>query len=322
MPTLFERLDPMGLWRCWTQHLDRFYYNVEAVDHLLTDDILALGEGGIVEVVSGHDGFVLKPYSDAEAYLSQPAVGPVVIAVAGVGSSSVGAAAFGRDIAAAVQGPVAVVVAGYGALDFWSEALGGYFWFGRLNALRYYGHLLNLAPDTIPALTWPFGLGFVRASSDTQSVLKLLRNENFTPAYLIGHSKGNLVLSEALYALEQSEPDRALTLGETTRVITISARVGMPQYCQTVYDVIGDHDVVGEMNSRVDLVPDHVVPWGGHSTRIANTGGYWWEGPINVTNVLRHHALKEPPGPESRWNVISTLVFDVPQRMVGRCYRS
>jgi hypothetical protein len=59
------------------------------------------------------------------------------LAVAGVGSSALGSAAFARNVADAFHRPVAAVVSGYGLADVVTEAAGGWFWFGTLNRFRH-----------------------------------------------------------------------------------------------------------------------------------------------------------------------------------------
>lgn len=49
------------------------------------------------------------------------------LAIAGVGSSALGAAAFARNVADGLGEPVAAVVSGYGLADVLTEALGGFF---------------------------------------------------------------------------------------------------------------------------------------------------------------------------------------------------
>ena len=129
------------------------------------------------------------------------------IAVAGVGSSALGSAAFARNVADATGENVAAVVSGYGLADIATEALGGFFWFGALNSLRHLFEGLDRAtePDRTAELSLQSrSTGSpTRESRDTRTVLALLNDRRLRFDLLIGHSKGNLVLSEALYALKQ-----------------------------------------------------------------------------------------------------------------------
>ena len=68
-----------------------------------------------------------------------------------------------------------------------------------------------------------------------------------------GHSKGNLVLSEALYAIADDRPDLAHRLRDQVRIVTISAKVGMPLVFTDVVDIMGGWDCFGALNSRPDI---------------------------------------------------------------------
>jgi len=97
-------------------------------------------------------------------------------------------------------------------------------------------------------------------------VIALLENEALQFDRLIGHSKGNLVISEALYQLRSSDPQRAVDLGNAMQIVTISARIAMPPVCKNVIDVMGEWDWFGGLNSRPDIKADHVVPRAWHHT--------------------------------------------------------
>jgi hypothetical protein len=83
---------------------------------------------------------------------------------------------------------------------------------------------------------------------------------------VIGHSKGNLVISEAMYALRDTDPARAAALGSSIQFVTVSARIALPPVCKNVLDVMGALDWFGEINSRPSIKPDIVVPNAWHHT--------------------------------------------------------
>ncbi len=152
------------------------------------------------------------------------------LAIAGVGSSALGSAALGRNIADATGKPVAVVISGYGLADAVTEAMGGYFLFGYMNSVRHafeqldeffgrpqFGVATRLSTDKL-----------CQGSLDTQTVRALLVDPRLSLKLLVGHSKGNLVLSEALYDLAENEKERARQLAEALKIVTISARIAMP----------------------------------------------------------------------------------------------
>ena len=193
------------------------------------------------------------------------------LAVAGVGSSALGAAAFARNIADALGEPVAAVVSGYGLADLATEALGGYFWFGALNGLRHMFEMVDDAthPTTVRS-TKPFQSRNVdvlaRSSEDTRTVIALLEDPRFAFTTLVGHSKGNLVISEALYDLRRADPDRLAVIAGSAAIVTVSARIAMPPQFTRVIDIVGAWDWFGALNSRPDIPADVVVPKAWHHT--------------------------------------------------------
>ncbi|WP_246716612.1 hypothetical protein [Rhizobium ruizarguesonis] len=110
------------------------------------------------------------------------------------------------------------------------------------------------------------GYLWTRTSKDTETVIALLEDQRFAPRLLVGHSKGNLVLSEALYAIESEHPPLAEAIATRTRIVTISAKVGMPMLFKDVIDVMGAWEWFGALNSRPDIRTDIVVPHAWHST--------------------------------------------------------
>lgn len=189
------------------------------------------------------------------------------LSVAGVGSSALGSAAFARNVADAIGRPVAAVVSGYGLADLATEALGGFFWFGMLNQLRHSFEKLDEATRPKVVETSASDHGFiVRRSLDTQTVIALLADERFAFDLLVGHSKGNLVVSEALYALRRRDAARTAVLARTMRIVTVSAVIVMPPGYPVVIDVIGGWDWFGGLNSRLDLKVDEKVPQAWHHT--------------------------------------------------------
>jgi hypothetical protein len=135
-----------------------------------------------------------------------------VLAVAGVGSSALGAAAFARNIADALGVPVAAVVSGYGLADLLTEALGGWFWFGALNRFRHQFEGLDAVSRTLNGMeavsSTATGLELGDISRDTATVMALLADSRFSFSLLTGHSKGNLVISEACTDSGASRPER------------------------------------------------------------------------------------------------------------------
>lgn len=248
--------------------LDAMFYDVGAVSD---EEARKIGphlahEGAILVVPpTGQGELSLCP--TLEDYLAH---GEAVktLAVAGVGSSALGTAAFARNVADATGTPVAGVVSGYGMADLMTEALGGYFWFGALNSMRHAFELFDdwaRLPDTAPeSQTHPSDA--VRKSKDTRTVRALLEDETFGFDLLVGHSKGNLVISEALYEMQDEESPRLDVIGANTHIVTISARIVMPRACKRVTDIFGEWDWFGDLNSRQWIKPDLEVEQAWHHT--------------------------------------------------------
>ncbi|BAU89640.1 hypothetical protein MPPM_1035 [Methylorubrum populi] len=312
--------------------LDVLFYDVASITKEETHHLAVsiVHEGDILLVPPTGEGS-LSIFRSVEDFLGQ---GPAsaALAVAGVGSSSLGAAAFARNVADALGRPVAAVVSGYGLADVLTEALGGFFFFGGLNSLR---HLFESLDTASLALSRSFlnsgeatlerseGLHWVRTSEDTRTVLALLKDPRFAPDLLIGHSKGNLVISEALYALVSEASGRAASLAAASRIVTVSAKIGMPEPFYDVFDIMGQYDLFGLFNSRLDLETDYVVPQAWHSTN----PDFAWPGlgrGIHVAPTLKTVlAMTKSAGRSGTPALHGTAaaVLDLPQRFTAALHR-
>lgn len=251
--------------------VDAVFYDVKSVEPeeaAALASATSVGEGAILIVPpSGGGPLVICPTIDEFVAAGGEAVR--TLTVAGVGSSAMGAAALARNVANATREPVAAVVSGYGLADLATEALGGWFWFGTLNRVRHAFESLDELSGTRRASA---ALGSLSTGSlaefslDSRTALGLLSDPRFGFDLLVGHSKGNLVLSEALYALEAVEPERMAKIGRSTRIVTISARIAMPPACAVVIDVMGSWDTLGELNSTPGIDTDISVPFALHHT--------------------------------------------------------
>lgn len=266
--------------------LDAVFYDVKTISpeeaFYISDSLAAEGSilivpptgGGSLTLCDTLEEFVLRGGRDVH-----------VLAVAGVGNSALGSAAFARNVADAVGELVAVVVSGYGLGDVVLEGLGGHFLFGHMSGLR---HSLQLFDELWgrPKLG-AANLGGeqpARSSLDAKTVSAMLMDPQLSFSLLTGHSKGNLVLSEALHELGQTNPARAERLAATTRIVTFGARIAMPPIFKDVIHVIGEWDWFGEMNSRRSIAADRRIPRAGHHTNTELAGH------VPVTSVLREIA--------------------------------
>ncbi|MBT0668312.1 hypothetical protein HT136_08015 [Novosphingobium profundi] len=298
--------------------LDAVFYNIEAIP---TDDVARLAawdapEGAMLLVPPSGKG-PIAVFAEMQEFLDAGGGEAKALAVAGVGSSAIGSAAFARDIADALGGPVAAVVSGYGLSDVVTEALGGFFWFGALNSLRHSFEGLDRVARSLSfrsgSLTSVEADSFLRLSKDTATLIALFESSDFKIPLLVGHSKGNLVLSEALYALRKQE--KLAAFAARTQIITVSAKVGMPaEFIGKVFDVMGQFDNFGALNSRPDIKADYLVPGAWHST---NPKFPWGMG-IDVTKVIRTVLpMLGKQAPPSNVSAGASTILDLPQWMTG-----
>jgi hypothetical protein len=187
------------------------------------------------------------------------------IAIAGVGSSALGAAAFARNVADAIGEPVLSVVSGYGMSDVMAEAIGGFFWFGALNSVRHVFKSFEFQEDKTHQSSTSSVTDLIQKSPDVAALYALLEGGQKVN-FLVGHSKGNLVISEALFELKKRRRDRLDELAKGTRIVTLSARIAMPSAFPDIVDVMGSLDLFGEMNSRKSIPVDVSVPGAWHHT--------------------------------------------------------
>jgi hypothetical protein len=236
--------------------LDAFFYDVCIISPPEAQSVSPwlAREGSLLIVPPSGAGGLLK-CEDIEAFAKAYEVRPIrILTVAGVGSSALGSAAYARNVANAFQEPVAAIVSGYGLSDLMTEALGGWFLFGALNRMRHQFEILDdlshrRASAGTEAISAERPLRLGDLSLDTMVAMALLSDPRFKFEILTGHSKGNLVLSEALYELEKPGLSNRGPTNTEPMIVTLSAAVAMPSRYKKVIDVIGRLDGFGAMNS-------------------------------------------------------------------------
>ncbi|NEI71447.1 hypothetical protein GR212_17855 [Rhizobium lusitanum] len=261
--------------------LDALFYDVNVITpeeaFYISDSLAAEGAimivppsgCGALTLCETIDEFILRGGADARA-----------LAVAGIGGSALGAAAFARNVADAVDAPVAVVVSGYGIADVITEAFGGLFFFGHLKGLRPMLERLDDLAGRPKVGAYRDGTA-ARTSLDTRTVQALLADPRLSFRLLAGHSKGNLVLSAALHNLWKQDEARVSELAKNTKIVTIGTRIAMPSVFTDVVDVMGEWDWFGEINSRPFIHADQRIPQAWHHTN-TDLGGH-----LPVTTTLR-----------------------------------
>lgn len=273
-------------WRLRNTGLDALYYDVKALtaeETFYVSDSIA--SEGLIMIVPPTGHGMLTLCDSVEEYRLRGGKDVHAMAVAGIGGSAIGAAAFARNVADALGQPVAAVVSGYGLGDLVNEAIGGAFLFGWMGHIR--GNLEAIddavgrpklgaygqrAADTNPAR---------RTGLDSDTVATLLADKDLSFTFIAGHSRGNKVIADALFTLKRNDSERLATLVDACRVVTFGGRIKMPEAFTEVIDVVGELDWFGELNSRPKIPADLKVPFCGHST---NTD---LPGTLHVTKILK-----------------------------------
>ena len=258
-------------WRLRNTGMDALYYDVKA---LTADETFyisdSLASEGLIMIVPPTGAGMLTLCDSVEEFRLRGGREVRAMAVAGIGGSAIGAAAFARNVADAIDAPVAAVVSGYGLGDIVNEAIGGAFLFGWLGHIR---SNLEAIDDVVgrPKLG-AYGKRDEDADSnrrtglDADTVSTMLADPTLSFTLITGHSRGNRVIADALYALKASDPGRIETLANTARIVTFGGRIKMPEAFTEVIDVVGELDWFGELNSRPKIATDIKVPFCGHST--------------------------------------------------------
>ena len=272
-------------WRLRNTGVDALYYDVKA---LTADETFyisdSLASEGLIMIVPPSGGPMLTLCESVEEYRLRGGRDVHALAVAGMGGSAIGAAAFARNVANAIGEPVAAVVSGYGLGDIVNEAIGGAFLFGWLGHIR---SNLEVIDDMVgrPKLG-AYGKrdeDIEREKSrglDADTVASLLADPTLSFTLITGHSRGNRVIADALHALKASDPRRLETLSNTARIVTFGGRIKMPDAFADITDVVGELDWFGELNSRPKIATDIRVPYCGHSTNTDLPGA------IKVTKII------------------------------------
>ena len=250
----------------------------------------------------------------------------VGIAVAGVGSSVIGTAALARSVADACHGDVAGIVSGYGLSDVILEGLGGWFFDGKLDQFRY--ELQAALEDVSAIVASNFAKGgdvkkylrkyfdspldaYVPSNPDVSALHDILL-DRYTQddkakklRLLVGHSKGNLLISAVLNHMSYSLRDARKTRDpfQNLAVVTLGSVVNIPRDMileGNEYQFLGTLDVLGLMNSRTI---------GGDIARRTPVAGVWHSlntklpGHMDVKKLLEEKVIPHLPTPAATRDV-------------------
>jgi hypothetical protein len=258
--------------------LDRLFYDVDELSEEEKADLSPLKdrEGTVLLVYPSDAGRKFVHYRNALQLILSSGHEVEGIAIAGVGSSVLGTAALARNVADAIGGPVAGIVSGYGVTDLMAEALGGWFFFGAIDRAKYRaeaqiaelcqggsaqrlaagakgisGNEINAVLDGLPL------------QADTSALMDLLEAAPPKLRWLVGHSKGCLLIDYVLERYVRGRVGGTSELYDRLEVVTLGAVVNLPRPFRNATQVIGAIDRLGKINS--DLKVQHAeVPGARH----------------------------------------------------------
>ena len=279
-----SRRSHVAAWRVFNSCLDTVFYDVGALSSQERASLAAYErpEGSILIVYPADADETIRTLTPAvfvQEQLAHTADAVTTVVIAGVGSSAIGTAALARDVADYLGTPVAGIVSGFGLADVVSEALGGWFVFGARNALREMAaRFLDASaledhvrdPETHSDLKAHVARPdtsnerFLYGSPDSTTLLYLLSRLGGRLRLLVGHSKGNYSIENALEGWS-GHPDAHLD------IVTLGAVIWFPPEFANLQQFIGDIDYFGMLNSRI-FVQRIGVPGAWHSLNAAMPG--------------------------------------------------
>ncbi len=208
--------------KCRNQAADSFFYDVESLEPAEREMLSPLVDlKGTIVVVSPRGGGI-RHYKSSLGFMLEQGDRIEIVAVAGVGSSALGTAALARNVADHFKRDVAGVITGYGMADVALEGLGGWFYYGGIDRLRYKMEQcvdesmtaqVPASPretratalrteakerELVPDLGYPMGSFDVLGNSDAATLRDILLAGPPRLRLLVGHSKGNLLISFTL----------------------------------------------------------------------------------------------------------------------------
>lgn len=197
---------------------DVTYYNVGCLTQSETVGTAGLNKGDVVVMYPTSDEFYVK--TAAEALVISGEV--KIVAIPGVGSSSTGAAAFAKHIAMIKNQPVAAIVVGYGDGSIYTEGTQGY----------YIGRPSNVS-------------GIYYEEPASQKLVDLCA-AGARPELLVGHSKGNMYMANALFKMYH---DGHQNWYQGVKFKTFGCGVNVPPGLGSFSQYIGTLDSVGYLNT-------------------------------------------------------------------------
>jgi len=246
---------------------DAFFYDTEALNEAERSDLAARAQPeGEILMVGPRDGArpACVPYPNLKELMRSVKDMSDTVVITGVGSSALGTAALARNVADCMGHSVIGVVSGYGLADLAGEGLGGWFGLGAANAISRTAAKILATMEKMQELGLDSSTTTGRASANgtgvtlgniasgflggvtDSDVLKDLLEAVPGIRYVIGHSKGNFVIDNALKGLSAARR-------KELKVLTLGAPIYLPTDVERL-QVIGGLDTLGWVNTR--------APWG------------------------------------------------------------
>lgn len=201
-------------------YADSTYYNTGCLTTYETNSLIAqsFAKGSVVVMTPTNNVF----YTGAAAEQMVIDGDVQIVTIAGVGSSVVGTAAFAKHVAKIKNQPVAGIVVGYGDGTVYTEGTQGYF-IGR-----------------------PSNIAGVYYEEPASQKLVDLYAAGARPSMLIGHSKGNMDVANALFKM-YNEGHQSWYSGVTVK--TFGCGVYVPAGVGSFRQYIGTLDTLGYTNT-------------------------------------------------------------------------
>jgi hypothetical protein len=165
-----------------------------------------------------------------------------------VGSSVYGTAALARNVADTYNFDVAGIVTGYGFWNWIIEALDGWFVLGQSER------------ENLPSSD------FIARSPDIKTLIEIILTIPPDLKYLVGHSKGSLMIDFVLRRFVQKHLDVSNSRYSdllSLNVRTLGAVVSPPEQFTQVRQFMGQLDYLGNLNSHM-FASYEEVPGAGH----------------------------------------------------------
>jgi hypothetical protein len=205
---------------------DSMYYDLPALTleelRKISGSLLAQGTVLMVKHSASKNGIDIATAKEFIASQKKKNFRIKTLVVPGVGSSALGAAALGRNVADYLGEPVAAIVPGYGAVDVLADASGGWYVLGANNVLldmasrneaRGFKGSAEVSKEAAAATNvsvfnadtdWPSPMALMLNEASDVSVLRDIFKSNHGIRLLVGHSKGCLAIAFALHDFVQN----------------------------------------------------------------------------------------------------------------------